>query len=103
MTAPGDDAPSVESTTPANGAVDVSRDTNIVVTFSEPVSVTSSSFALSCETTGAHSFALSGAGTTYTLDPDAELGVGESCSLTVDDRGVTDAEIGRASCRERVL
>ena len=40
VTPPGDDAPSVASTTPANGAVDVSRDANIVVTFSEPVAVT---------------------------------------------------------------
>ena len=54
--------------------------------------MTSASFALSCETTGAHSFALSGAGATYTLDPDADLGVGESCSLTVDDQGVTDVD-----------
>ena len=92
VTPPGDDAPSVASTTPANGAVDVSRDANIVVTFSEPVAVTSASFALSCETTGAHSFTLSGSTATYTLDPNADLGVGESCSLTVDDQGVTDVD-----------
>ena len=92
MTPPGDDAPSVASTTPANGAVDVSRDANVVVTFSEPVAVTSASFALSCETTGAHSFTLSGSSATYTLDPDADFGVGESCSLTVDDQGVTDVD-----------
>ena len=71
-TTPGDDAPSVASTTPANGAVDVSRDTSIALTFSEPVAVTSASFALSCETTGAHSFTLSGLSASYTLDPDAD-------------------------------
>ena len=92
VTSPGDDAPSVASTTPANGAVDVSRDANVVVTFSEPVAVTSASFALSCETTGAHSFTLSGSSATYTLDPSTDFGVGESCSLTVDDQGVTDVD-----------
>jgi predicted extracellular nuclease len=92
VTAPGDDAPSVASTTPANGAIDVSRGANIVVTFSEPVTVTGASFALSCETTGVHSFSLSGSSATYTLDPAADFGVGETCTLTVDDQGVTDVD-----------
>ena len=92
VTAPGDDAPSIASTTPANGAVDAARGASIVVTFSEPVAVTSASFALACETTGAHSFTLSGSSASYTLDPDADFGVGESCSLTVDDQGVTDVD-----------
>jgi predicted extracellular nuclease len=92
VTAPGDDAPSVASTTPANGAIDVSRGANIVVTFSEPVAVTGASFALSCETTGVHSFSLSGSSATYTLDPAADFGVGETCTLTVDDQGVTDVD-----------
>jgi len=67
-TPPGDAAPSVASTTPANGAVDVPAGTIIGVTFSEPVSVTSASFAISCATTGAHSFALSGTGASYALE-----------------------------------
>src|SRR4029079_7346227 len=91
-TTPGDDAPSVASTTPANGAIDVSLGSNIVVTFSEPVTVTGASFALTCETTGAHSFGLSGSGATYTLDPATDFGVGETCTLTVDDQGVTDVD-----------
>jgi predicted extracellular nuclease len=89
---PGDDAPSVASTTPANGAIDVSREANIAVTFSEPVTVTAASFVLSCETTGAHSFSLSGSGAAYTLDPDTDFGLGETCSLTVDDQGVADVD-----------
>src|SRR6185503_17840818 len=92
VTTPGDDSPSVASTTPANGAVDVSRDTSIALTFSEPVAVTGASFALSCETTGAHPFTLSGSSASYTLDPDSDFGVGESCSLTVDDQGVRDVD-----------
>jgi len=91
-TAPGDDAPSVASTTPANGAIDVSLGSNIVVAFSEPVTVTGASFAVTCETTGAHSFGLAGSGATYTLDPATDFGVGETCTLTVDDQGVTDVD-----------
>ncbi|MFO7169462.1 MAG: Ig-like domain-containing protein, partial [Chloroflexota bacterium] len=43
-----DPAPTVTSTTPANGATDVAVDANITVTFSESVSVSTSAFALSC-------------------------------------------------------
>ncbi|HET7514881.1 MAG TPA: Ig-like domain-containing protein, partial [Gaiella sp.] len=89
---PGDDAPSVASSAPVNGAVDVPRGSDVAVTFSEPVTVTSASFALSCVATGAHSFGLSGSGATYTLDPDVDFGVGETCSLTVDDQGVSDVD-----------
>jgi predicted extracellular nuclease len=92
VTPPGDEAPSVESTSPANNAVDVARGSSIAVTFSEPVVVTASSFALTCETSGAHTFGLSGSGSAYTLDPDTDFGVGETCSLTVDDQGVLDVD-----------
>ena len=92
LTTPGDDAPFVVSTTPANGAADVQAGASIAVTFSEPVTVTSASFALSCETTGAHSFALSGSAASYTLDPDIDFGVGEGCTLTVDAQGVRDTD-----------
>ena len=59
--------------------------------------MTSASFALACETTGAHSFTLSGSSATYTLDPATDFGVGESCSLTVDDQGVDRRRHGRST------
>src|SRR5205823_9075983 len=43
-----DAAPSVSSTTPADGATDVARDTTITITFSESVSATSNAFSLEC-------------------------------------------------------
>ena len=35
---------------------------------------------------------LSGGTTTYTLDPDTDFAVGETCTVTVDDQGVTDVD-----------
>src|SRR4029079_8887528 len=58
----------------------------------EPVTVTGASFALTCETTGAHSFGLSGSGATYTLHPATAFRVGDILTLTVDDQGVTDVD-----------
>jgi hypothetical protein len=89
---PVDGAPSVGSTTPANGAADVATSANVDITFSEPVSVVDAAFAISCATSGAHTFALSGATATYTLDPDTDFAVGETCTVTVDDQGVTDVD-----------
>ena len=35
---------------------------------------------------------LSGGTTTYALDPDTDFAVGETCTVTVDNQGVTDAD-----------
>ena len=86
------EAPFVASTTPANGAADVSTGSDIVITFNEPVSVTSATFSISCRVSGAHAFALSGGPTTYTLDPDTAFALGETCTVTVDDQGVSDVD-----------
>src|SRR5439155_1554049 len=55
-----DAAPSVSSTTPADGATDVAKTTNIVVSFSEPVTATGSSFTLECPTSSSQAFGVSG-------------------------------------------
>jgi hypothetical protein len=64
----------------------------ITVVFSEPVSVSTATFSISCTTSGAHTFSLSGSSTTYTLDPAVDFAAGESCTVTVDDQGVTDVD-----------
>ncbi len=92
VTTPGDAAPAVASTTPANGTGDVARGADVEITFSEPVSVSSPTFAIACATSGAHTFALTGGTETYTLDPDTDFAVGETCTVTVDDQGVTDVD-----------
>src|SRR5438128_2986765 len=57
---PNDQAPSVTTTSPANGATHVAVDTNIVVNFSESVTVTTSSFSLKCPSGTPNTFAVSG-------------------------------------------
>lgn len=88
----GDDAPSVTATSPAAGAVDVARDANVSVTFSEPVDVTGSWFSISCTTTGAHAATSSGGPTTFTLDPDTDFGSSETCTVTVFASQVSDQD-----------
>ena len=68
------------------------RATDITVNFSEPVNASSSSFSISCANTGAHSFALSGGPTTFTLNPDVDFGANEVCTVTVFASQVTDQD-----------
>jgi hypothetical protein len=87
-----DDAPTVTTTTPAGGASDVAVDSNITINFSEPVTVVGAWFTISCASSGAHTAAVSGGGATYTLDPDTDFEMSESCTVTIDDAGVHDVD-----------
>jgi len=89
---PADAPPSVASTTPASGASNVATSATVGITFSEPVNVTSATFTISCTTSGAHPFALSGGPTSYTLDPTTDFATAETCTVTVDDQGVSDVD-----------
>ena len=89
---PGDAAPSVASTTPAGGATNVELDSDVTITYSEPVDVTGNWFTLVCDTSGSHTAAVSGGPTTFTLDPDAPFALEESCTLTVVAAQVTDQD-----------
>src|SRR5436190_869603 len=80
------------ATTPANNASGVARDANIVVTFSEPVTLTDPAFTLSCGTSGAHTVAVSGGPITYTLDPAPPFAFSEQCTLTVNAANVKDVD-----------
>jgi uncharacterized protein len=87
-----DVAPTVASTTPANGAANVLVSSNIDVTFSEPVNAISSSFTISCGTSGTHTAAVMGGPTTYTLNPDTDFMTTETCTVTVVAAQVTDQD-----------
>jgi methionine-rich copper-binding protein CopC len=88
-----DAAPSVSSTTPADGATDVARGISIDVTFSEPVTAGASAFTLECPSGTAKSFTVTGSpGTTLTLNPAADLPAGETCTVTVDKDEVSDTD-----------
>jgi predicted extracellular nuclease len=89
---PEDAAPGVSSTSPQNGASGVATDANVSITFSENVSVSSSSFDISCATSGTHTAILSGGPASYTLDPNTDFASNESCTVTVFAAQVSDAD-----------
>lgn len=88
----GDAAPTVNSTTPANAATNVAVNANVMITFSEAVTVSSNSFTISCGTSGTHTFALTGSTDTYTLNPDTDFAGGETCTVTVVANQVADQD-----------
>ncbi len=78
-----DVAPVVTTVFPANGQTDVARDANLVLTFSEPVNVTGSWFAIDCSSSGAHTAAVSFGPVSFNLDPDADFTGKERCNVTI--------------------
>jgi predicted extracellular nuclease len=88
----GDTAPSVASTTPANGATDVAVDANVSITFTEPVNVSGSWYSISCGSSSSHTAAASGGPTTFTLDPDSDFATAETCTTTVFAANVADQD-----------
>ena len=94
---PGDAAPTVVSTVPASGATNVALNTNVVIVFSEPVTVAGSWFQIVC-TSGTRTPAntsVSGdlsatSGTTFTLIPSAAFTFADACTMTVFATGVSD-------------
>lgn len=90
-----DNAPTVASTYPADGATDFPVAADLTVTFSEPVNVTDPWFSLSCSTTGDHMLTgvvVSGGPASFTLDPAADFVNGESCTLTIIAANIADQD-----------
>lgn len=87
----GDAAPTVVSTAPASGATEVAVGVDISVTFSEPVDLADGWYTLGCDGS-AVAATVSGEGAMWTIDPDADLSYGESCTLTIVAANVTDID-----------
>jgi predicted extracellular nuclease len=87
-----DIAPTVTSTAPANGAVDIPVNNNIDINFSEAVTVTGSWFSIICANSGEHTAMVSGGPQNYTLNPDVDFAFSESCSVTVFAANVADQD-----------
>ena len=85
----GDTAPTVASTVPANGGT-LAKDGDIVITFSEPVTVAEGWFDITCSSSGAHTAVVTDVDPVYTLNPVADFTGGESCTVTVYAAKVTD-------------
>jgi predicted extracellular nuclease len=90
VTCPSDAAPAVSGTSPASGASNVPVNSDVTITFSEPVTVSGSWYTILCGTSGDHPAAVSGGPTTYTLDPTSDFASNESCTVTIDDGDVSD-------------
>ena len=88
----GDLSPEVFSTTPANGAVAVALNANVTITFDESVTAAPGAFTISCTASGAHTAAVTGGPTVFTLDPDTDFLSGEQCTVTVLASNVTDLD-----------
>jgi len=88
----GNSAPQVSSISPANGAANVPPDSNLVLTFSEPVNAVGTWFTLQCTTSGAVSASVSGGPLSFTLNPSVTLAAAETCTLTVLASAVTDQD-----------
>jgi hypothetical protein len=88
-----DAPPTLVSTSPADNATQVASTSNIELTFSEPVDVTTSSFTLECPAGTAKTFTVSGSGTAVvTLNPDADLPAGVVCTVKVIGSQVSDSD-----------
>ncbi len=90
--AAADAEPTVTSSYPANGAVDIPLNADMSVTFSEAVNVTGTWFTLSCSVSGTHSATASGGPTTFTINPASDFVGGETCTFTVVAGNVTDQD-----------
>ncbi len=89
-----DNGPTVTATTPTNGATQVANNTNVTVTFSEPVNVAGNWFSIVCATSGTHdtgNSAVSGGPTTFTINP-TDFANGELCTATIFAAQVTDQD-----------
>src|ERR671922_695317 len=75
-----------------NGAGDVALNSNVTITFSEPVNVTGSWYSISCSSSDGHSATVSGGPTTFTLDPDSDFVGSETCTVTVFAANVSDQD-----------
>ncbi|MDQ3716736.1 MAG: Ig-like domain-containing protein, partial [Actinomycetota bacterium] len=88
-----DEAPTVTSTTPPNGTLEVGPASNITVTFSEPVNATGSAFDVACNGEDVPVTVTSDEpSTTLTLDPDGPLPRGAECRVRVIAAEVTDRD-----------
>jgi predicted extracellular nuclease len=87
----GDVGPSVASTTPASGAGGIALNSNVTITFSEPVAVAAGWYGISCAS-GPRAATESGGPTSYTLDPTTDFGLNEACTVTVFAANVTDQD-----------
>ncbi len=87
-------APYVANTTPVHNATDVAVDANIAITFSEAVNVSDNWFQLVCNsgTQNVADTVVSGGPSSWTVNPNSDFGLGDSCTVSVFAMQVTDQD-----------
>ncbi|GAA4789365.1 endonuclease [Lysobacter hankyongensis] len=84
-------APTVVSTTPANGATNFPAAGDLNITFSESVTTSPNPFTLTCATSGGISLIQPASGTSFTINTGTALVAGEACTFTAIASRITDA------------
>jgi uncharacterized protein len=93
QTCDGDDPPTILAVSPSPGATGVAVDSNITITFSEPIAATAGWLTIACPKSGSHSAdAGPASGATITIDPTTDFAGEEMCSLGVSGSHVTDQD-----------
>lgn len=87
-----DSAPTVSSTSPTNGATGVPIDSNIVIDFSEPVTVADPWVVINCTDSGSHAATQSGGPGSYTLDLTLDFVLSESCIVDISAAQIADTD-----------
>ena len=89
-----DSAPAVTSTIPADAAIDVALDSNVLINFSESVEIAMNAVTVDCSVSGIQTFpatVLAGV-TDIDIDPVADFTASETCTVTVTAASVTDLD-----------
>ena len=86
-------APAVSSTYPPNGSTSASKTDDIVITFNEPVTVTDPWFGITCTSSGTHTAVVTDADPIFTLNPETDFHILETCTVTILENGVNDDDL----------
>jgi LPXTG-site transpeptidase (sortase) family protein len=87
-------APTVSSTYPVDGATDFPMNGNVLVSFSEPVDVSSGGISISCATSGSVLVGVTwnASHSAITLDPTTDLVPLETCTVSVTASAISDRD-----------
>lgn len=89
--------PTVATVIPAAGATEVPVNSNLTITFSNPVTVTGAWYTISCSVSGARTATVTGGPSAFTLNPDSNLSPEESCTVTVNAANVATSGVPMAT------
>lgn len=87
-----DDAPRLISVSPSDGTDEVALDSELALTFSEPVALVAGSVTIKCSRSGDHTLTISGGPINYTLASSRKYAHGETCDATLKAEGVSDLD-----------